>query len=390
MHRLDRADCLLAITGLFFLAAVVAHLSFETQLSRLCLIISESSLVGGIADWFAVSALFRKPLGVSWHTNLILRNRQQAEVALIELIVNDLLNEQLLKQRFSRFPFTQRILANPLDPTSKESIIRFFKYRIGKYLSPSNISSFSVFIAQRFRRNMQKGEIPGWFIFPYTFVDGILSELNRETLLPHVRVALEAILPNNFILRWLLTSSSFIVDLDTASTAVTDALLAKIVEIRQDLHHPLRLVFQSSVRKTADQARLDETFLQRLPLESLITTVIALAREELDLESFHPEAPLEQWLFDLLDRWQLSLLANQKAKEILDTSMGSLIAYALRSDHDKIGKLVQEKLVWMTDNELVSLIRKPIQADLIRIRTNGSIIGGTLGLIYGILYELML
>ena len=36
-----------------------------------------AATIGGLADWFAVTALFRKPLGISFRTNILVRNRQR-------------------------------------------------------------------------------------------------------------------------------------------------------------------------------------------------------------------------------------------------------------------------------------------------------------------------
>ena len=47
--------------------------------------------IGGMADWFAVTALFRKPLGISYRTEIIIRNRQRIMQAVVDFAGNDLL-----------------------------------------------------------------------------------------------------------------------------------------------------------------------------------------------------------------------------------------------------------------------------------------------------------
>ena len=51
-------------------------------------------MVGGIADWFAVTALFRKPLGISYRTEILKRNRGRITDAIIEYVDKDLLNAE--------------------------------------------------------------------------------------------------------------------------------------------------------------------------------------------------------------------------------------------------------------------------------------------------------
>ncbi len=51
-----------------------------------------SATIGGLADWFAVTALFRKPLGISFRTQILIRNRKRIMDAIVEFVSNDLLN----------------------------------------------------------------------------------------------------------------------------------------------------------------------------------------------------------------------------------------------------------------------------------------------------------
>ena len=52
----------------------------------------QSALIGSIADWFAVTALFDKPLGVPYHTELIYNHREQLINAMTTVV-----SEKLLK-----------------------------------------------------------------------------------------------------------------------------------------------------------------------------------------------------------------------------------------------------------------------------------------------------
>ena len=50
--------------------------------------------IGGLADWFAVTALFRKPLGISYRTDIIRRNRKRITEALVDYAADDLLSPE--------------------------------------------------------------------------------------------------------------------------------------------------------------------------------------------------------------------------------------------------------------------------------------------------------
>ena len=53
-----------------------------------------AATIGGLADWFAVTALFRKPLGISYRTEILKRNRGRITDAIIDFVSRDLLNKE--------------------------------------------------------------------------------------------------------------------------------------------------------------------------------------------------------------------------------------------------------------------------------------------------------
>jgi len=63
----------------------------------------EAGLVGGIADWFAVTALFRHPMGLPIpHTSLLLKNRDKLVQSLISAMENELLNKESIENKLRK------------------------------------------------------------------------------------------------------------------------------------------------------------------------------------------------------------------------------------------------------------------------------------------------
>ena len=59
---------------------------------------SFAAAVGGFADWFGVTSLFRRPLGISWRTDLIARNRDMIVSMAKDMVVNELLTKGRLSE----------------------------------------------------------------------------------------------------------------------------------------------------------------------------------------------------------------------------------------------------------------------------------------------------
>src|SRR5438309_11943659 len=97
--RLDamkrRATGLLAIALLVFVAASV----FEPQFPWLGYVraTAEASLVGGLADWFAVTALFRHPLGLPIpHTAIVATRKERIGRILGNFVQNHFLSREVI------------------------------------------------------------------------------------------------------------------------------------------------------------------------------------------------------------------------------------------------------------------------------------------------------
>ena len=59
---------------------------------------SFAAAVGGFADWFGVTSLFRRPLGIPWRTDLIARNRDMIVSIAKDMVVNELLTRGRLPE----------------------------------------------------------------------------------------------------------------------------------------------------------------------------------------------------------------------------------------------------------------------------------------------------
>ncbi|HKA98416.1 MAG TPA: DUF445 domain-containing protein, partial [Streptosporangiaceae bacterium] len=73
---------------------------------------AEASMVGGIADWFAVTALFRRPLGLPIpHTALIVERKDQFAATLGQFVQENFLNADVLAERIRAVRLVPRLAA---------------------------------------------------------------------------------------------------------------------------------------------------------------------------------------------------------------------------------------------------------------------------------------
>ena len=105
-----RATALLAGVTVLFVAVTVAgvHGTFLGYVQAG----AEASMVGGVADWFAVTALFRRPLGLPIpHTALIVERKDQFAVTLGQFVQENFLNADVLGERIRSARLVPRLAA---------------------------------------------------------------------------------------------------------------------------------------------------------------------------------------------------------------------------------------------------------------------------------------
>src|SRR5579859_7337074 len=119
-----RATALLAAVTVLFLAVTVAGV--HGILLGYVQAGAEASMVGGVADWFAVTALFRRPLGLPIpHTALIVERKDQFAATLGQFVQENFLNADVLAERIRSAALVPRLASWLAEP---ENTDRFAGY----------------------------------------------------------------------------------------------------------------------------------------------------------------------------------------------------------------------------------------------------------------------
>lgn len=116
----------LMATGLLVLAAVVFVLTHDREgVWGYVNAASEAAMVGAVADWFAVTALFRHPLGIPVpHTAIIPRRKDMLARSLEEFVAENFLTEQTIRERYLDAEVTRRLGEWVRDPVNAERVIQ--------------------------------------------------------------------------------------------------------------------------------------------------------------------------------------------------------------------------------------------------------------------------
>ena len=120
-----------------------------------------AGMIGGLADWFAVTALFRRPLGIRpgkvIRTEIISQNRERIFAALSDMVQHELLSQEVLRRKLKAWDFSRVLIRVVQEEEVQEAVSRMLADLGGDLLNTDGSEKFK----QQIKELM--GENPGDF-----------------------------------------------------------------------------------------------------------------------------------------------------------------------------------------------------------------------------------
>ncbi|MBR9974336.1 MAG: DUF445 domain-containing protein [Bacteroidetes bacterium] len=371
---------------------------------------AEASMIGGLADWFAVVALFRHPMGLPIpHTAIIPRHREKLTSGIIDMVQNRWLTKDVILERLSGWSISTFLLASLqteatrvkarqlLRGALREVVADIDAQRLAERLADMLVRSAGTEDILRWLRVLgERGMAQGWHGSVFTHAVGQASDWLdtpevRTVIVSHLRDIAEdyASNPLRRIGKWMAESVNAL-NYDDLAEAIVRTLGEEFDHMRHDGQHPARADFErwlrtlledlegrEDIRATVDQWRGElleggrAADLLRQPVERLRTWLIEdLARDD---------SVIILQLGQALDRALERFGKDAAAQERVDSWMKHKIAALIDQYHGEIGMMVQRNLEKLDNAQLVRQIEEKAGDDLQFIRVNGAIVGGLVG-----------
>jgi uncharacterized membrane-anchored protein YjiN (DUF445 family) len=389
-----RALGLLCLAALLLVCARVGSASYP-GLAWLAAF-SEAALVGGLADWFAVVALFRHPLGVPIPHTAILRSRQrEISRTLGRFISENFLTKEVVAAQLERTDLVA--LACGWGRGQSAALSGYILSLLPKLLAALNDAEVSAFLQRQFERQIRAiplAPVAGKLLGLLTAGgrhEAVLDEVLRmiAALLAEHRVAIEEGVKAELPVKWFME----LFDLDKS---IADKVIQKIYGflrgIEADRAHPVRVRFTGRVRQLVDELQQSPGYLEKgeqLKDELLANKMLIAYSQSLwtelrghlseRLAGPDPEwrARLQQVILDLLT----AVEADQVLAARLNDWMRELASGLVDAHRSSIGTLIESTVNGWDAESMSSKIEREVGADLQFIRINGTLIGGAAGLL---------
>ena len=385
-----RATLLLGAMGGLVLAGYAAGHGFWAGLLQAT---AKAGLVGGLADWFAVTALFRHPLGLPIpHTAIIPRNKDRIGDSLASFLRTNFLRPQIVARRMAQIDLAGglgRILARPpregsirsgklavalLEGVADERLASMIKGAAVRQIGATEFGPFlgqllEAAIAEQRHRPVINGVID-WIGRALDANEGLFRKMISERA--------------GSVLRWTGLD-------DTLATKVIEGLFKTLADMADDPHHPLRdkaeeglanlaWRLQHDVDLQARVARFRDAALENPALGHWLDGMWERARAALLRAVHDPDDVMAGRLGEAMRNFGDTLQKDEPLRRSLNRFARRTVASIAANYGDAIVSLVSETIRRWDAGTVTSRLEKAVGRDLQYIRVNGTIVGGLVGL----------
>lgn len=342
----------------------------------------ESALVGSIADWFAVRALFGAPLGITFHTRLVPRNRDRLIRAIADGVQNRILTRTVIRSHLTKRVLTTMLIEKAESYGIERGLMKVWDDHIRPNISGEKTADMLL-------AKLDKTEMPSVLSAEtaHTVSEAVLTWAADKAETEDFRRTVEAYL-EQFVaektasagmlgaLFGMFAKASGTVDTHDASVKLSRAVAVYLRDASQD-GHMTKLWLTAEVRTLL--ARIDEKAVMGAYLgnDAVRNVLCCTAKKAVD---DNQDAMKALFLAEGVRLWQM-LKQDEDFVTELEARLRLMLYRFIEMRRDLIGEAISRTLCAYSEDEMRASIEEKVGDDLEWIRLNGAVLGGILGLV---------
>lgn len=359
---------------------------------------AEAATIGGLADWYAVVALFRRPLGLPIpHTAIIPENQNRIADNLGRFIEANFLAPEPVREKLAEVDFAALVADWLTDAERAAGLSRFVVRLVPQTLAAVEQSGLRGFVTSRMLEQIEKvplAPLAAELLSALTddrrhqrlfdeFIKVVGRFLNDEQALATMREKIREELPSLFN---LFRADAYLLKKIVASAG------SLLDEVRADPDHPMRAEFDRFAQgfieklrtskqyaKRAEQMKRD--FLARPEVKGLAGDMWESLSLFIAQDAKAPNSVIRAHLTNMFVEVGRHLAGDPQIRA--DMNQGFVVALAsfVESQKSGVSKFIADQVKRWDLAQLTRLIEMNIGRDLQYIRFNGMIIGGLAGIV---------
>ncbi|ANS75400.1 hypothetical protein AWM70_12925 [Paenibacillus yonginensis] len=424
----------LLLLALLFIASLYCLYAYPGYgWPHLLLYVSEAGLVGALADLFAITALFRHPLGLKLlpHTAIIPKNRDKLVDGVVVMVEEQLLSKPVLKEKVQQYHLVNLAVSMVERGGSQKLLAEQIWSLVLAFAKQANIQGLAVKLDEQLRSSLQAADLSPYagrglrWLLDHTQFQNLLTQLvdlaaerlAHEGVKQQIKELLskekeQMLNTGGTFSKWLkkslleIAESSNAFNLDEAVGVLYDDLQRFMADLRSP-EHELRKLTTEMLYKLASELEnreeLSDTLntwknelLDKISLLPSLTALLTHMRERLlgeqpllATESAGNRGISPHQIKEFITRFVLGywewFKEDRELKDWLEGYVQQFVRNMIDTEHALVGQIVRTTLNDFTEERLTEFIESKVDTDLQRIRLNGALVGAALGAAFYVL-----
>jgi uncharacterized membrane-anchored protein YjiN (DUF445 family) len=393
-----------ALLGLAAVVYVVARI-FEARYPWVGYVraTAEASMVGGLADWFAVTALFRYPMGLKIpHTAIIPNRKERIGRSLGNFVQNNFLSRPVITQKLRSVNVARKLAAWLAEPAHAGTVAKHVAAGVTGVVQVLRDDEVQDLIEQSLVTKVRNTQVAPVLGNVLTLVTS--GNRHQELFDSAIRLVARLVDENRDALRerisrempwWVPTPID-----DKIYQKIINGIDLTLTEVSSDPDHPLRARFneafhefieklKSSPDMIAKGEHLKEDLLRHPAVRGYSSSLWADAKAWLLRHGTDPDSQFRKRIEHAVTQFGESLQRDDELLEKVDGWVESAVLYVVEEYRQEVADLIASTVAAWDPDDTTRKIELQIGKDLQFIRINGTLVGGLAGLLIYTISELL-
>ncbi|WP_168396977.1 DUF445 domain-containing protein [Acinetobacter indicus] len=381
-------------------------------LIHILMLSAEAGVVGGLADWYAITVLFRNPFGrlpipkfLRDHTEIIPRNKDRIAESMGRFVQENFLSPQIVQRSLHNTDVSLAVgkwLANPQNNQQVSQLIQQTVPKIFEFVGQEQIGRFIQNNSVQWVKNTDINYLASEMlraVLENDFHQDVLQrglDLAHDWMLQHPEETRE--LTRTLFKElgvWRLARGASWIGIDVQQRTI-DSLLERVDSMLADPDHPWRqkvedmahqLMQQLADQDSAASQRLNQTknaLLDSPQVLNFISGAVVILCDAIRADLEKPDSGIAENLRVAIQQVGENIISNGAVRQLLNDKMSGIAVNLSDQYSEKVIRFISERIHEWDSREMIGKIENEVGGDLHMIRVNGVVVGAFIGLALGI------
>lgn len=415
--RLATIALIMAIVTWLILMVVAKLLPEYVWLIHILMLAAEAGVVGGLADWYAITVLFRNPFGkmpipkfLLDHTEIIPRNKARIAESMGRFVQENFLSPQVVERSLHRTDISLAVgqwLAKAENNRQVTQVIQQTVPKIFEFVGQEQIGRFIQNNSVQWVRNTQINTLASEMlraVLENDFHQDVLQhglDLAHEWMLSHPKETRELtrrLFKELGVLK--LAKGASWIGIDVQQRTI-DSLIERVESMLADPEHPWRqqieeighqLMLELADDESSASHRLNsskDALLDSPQVLNFISGAVVILCDAIKADLLKADSGIAHNLRVAIQQIGENIISNQAVRDLLNEKMSGIAINLSDQYSEKVIRFISERIHEWDSREMIDKIENEVGGDLHMIRVNGVVVGAFIGLVLGIIRALV-